>query len=131
MSIKEIAMVKNQGGMTLMESLISLVILSFGLIATTKMQINLTTTTQISRQRVEAVALAKSKIEFFRSTGVCSAAESGTYTPLQGNTTYTITVTCSDSKNPKLVVGWNDSKGDQEKVAGGFDNRVELNTTLQ
>ena len=131
MPIKEIAMAKDQGGMSLIESLISLVILSFGLTATTKMQMNLTTTTQISRQRVEAVALAKSKIEFFRSTGACNAAESGTYTPLQGNTTYTITVTCSDSKNPKLVVGWNDSKGDQAKVAGGMDNRVELNTTLE
>ena len=121
--------------MSLIESLISLVILSFGLIATIGMQINLTTATQISRQRVEAVALAKSKIEFFKSKGVCDAAESGTYTPLQGNTTYTITVTCSDSKNPKLVVGWNDSKGGQTKVANGVggavDNRVELNTTLQ
>lgn len=122
-----------QNGMSLIESLIALAILSFGLIATTKMQANMTLATQASRQRVEAVALAKSKMELFRSTTpkACDASESGTYTPVQGNTTYTLVVTCIDAKTPKLVVSWSDSRGGQA-VSGSANvaNTVELNTFL-
>ena len=127
---------KKQYGMSLIESLISIAVLGFGIVATTKIQVNMTLATQVSKQRVEAVALARSKIEVFRSTGTCNTADSGNYTPLQGNTTYNIAITCTDTKTPKLVVAWNDSKGGQTQVSGGivnttFDNKVELNTTLE
>ena len=123
-----------QQGMSLIESLIALAILSFGLIATTKMQMNLTVGTQSSRQRIEAVALAKSKIEVMRSTGLCNTAEGGDYTPLQGSTKYTLTVTCPTTTTPKLVVSWFDSRGGQAKTVSGkttlVANTLELNTTL-
>lgn len=122
-------------GMSLIETLISLAILSYGIIATIKMQSNMTLANQTSRQRVEATALAKSKIEYLRSTGTCDPAESGTYTPVQGSTQYTLTITCDASnKNPKVVVTWFDSRGGQDKTSGGVTtkvaNNVELNTTL-
>lgn len=89
---------------------------------------------QTARQRVEASDLAKSKLEYFRSTGVCDTADSGTYTPVQGNTQYNITVTCPTNKTPKVVVTWFDSRGGQDKTTSGVTSKVannlEFNTTL-
>lgn len=125
---------KKMKGMSLIETLISLAILSYGIIATIKMQSNMTLANQTSRQRVEATALAKSKIEYLRSTGTCDPAESGTYTPVQGNTQYNITVTCPTNKTPKVVVTWFDSRGGQDKTTSGVTSKVannlEFNTTL-
>lgn len=130
-------MPKSQRGMSLIESLISLAILSVGLIAVTKMQTNVAFANQTARQRVEAVNLAKSKLEEFRHTKACVATTGSglTHTPMQGSAAYTMTITCADTQSPKIVVTWNDARGTQAKVAAGddtlsVDNRVELSTQL-
>jgi prepilin-type N-terminal cleavage/methylation domain-containing protein len=128
----ETVFMSEQNGMSLIETLISLAILSFGAVAFTQMQMNMTLATQTSRQRAEAVSLAKNKIELFRGTGGCDTAESGTFTPLQGNTTYTVTVTCASTKTPTVKITWLDSRGGQPQSGGSaVANNVELSTTLE
>ena len=130
MQIKGVAMPKHQRGITLIEALVALAILGFGLLGATKMQMNLTANAQVARQRAEAVQLAKSKIELMRSTNICAAESGSTYTPPQGSAIFTFNVTC-DGSSPTVVVSWNDAKGGQAKAKDDTaDNRVVLTTTL-
>lgn len=102
---------KQQAGLSLIESLISLIILSVGLLGVTKLQLSLNKATQVSRERVEAMALARNQIEQMRDTGSCSAGTVGPTTPYQGSTAYTLNVACTTATLPVVTVTWVDSSG--------------------
>jgi len=105
-----------QSGLSLIEALVSIVILSIGLLGATKMQLNLHVASQVARERVEAMAYARNKIELLRDAGSCSAGTEGPTTPYQGSTAYTLTVTCSSSTLPVVTVVWIDSRGGSNNV---------------
>lgn len=115
---------KLQRGFSLIEAMVTVLILSIGLIGVTKMQLSIALNTQLARQRGEAVLLAKSKIEGFRATGTCTAATDAAVTPTQGSTSYTLTTSCSSTVPPtvSVTVRWTDSRG--------ASNNVALNTSL-
>ncbi len=60
-----------QTGFTLVEALVALCIVGFGMLALVAVQFNLNSGTDLTRQRAEAMRLAQEKIEYFRSyTGI-------------------------------------------------------------
>lgn len=70
---------RGQYGFTIIEALISLIIMGFGVLSLSGMQIFLSRNADDAKQRTEAVRLAQEKIEFFRSyTGIASTLTSGT-----------------------------------------------------
>lgn len=105
-----------QAGLSLIEALIAIVILSVGLIGATKLQLSINMATQVSRQRVEAMAYARNKVELLRDAGVCIAATEGPTTPYQGSTAYNLAVTCTTTTQPVVTVTWIDSKGDSNNL---------------
>ena len=66
-----------QAGFTLIEALIALVVMSFGMLALAGMQITMTRNSDVAKQRSEAVRLAQLKMEDLRSFDGLS---SGTFT---------------------------------------------------
>lgn len=132
--------IKNQRGVGIIEVMISMLILSFGLLAVIKMQMMVTGNVQLARQRWEAVALGNSKIEQLRGLGAANCSSTPvteTIIPTyNGTTTYTRTTSCDNTSGAKLAnvtVTWNDARGTQKKVptgTGGADNQVKLNTSL-
>lgn len=64
---------RRQAGFTILEALVSLVIMGFGIFSLSGMQIAISSNADIAKQRTEAVRLAEEKIEFLRSyTGIAS-----------------------------------------------------------
>ena len=64
---------RSQVGFTLIEALVSLVVMGFGILAMAGMQAGLSRNADDAKQRTEAIRLAQEKIEFFRSfTGIDS-----------------------------------------------------------
>ncbi len=59
-----------QGGFSLIESLIATVVVAFGLLAVTGMQITLTRSADLARQRGEATRLAEERLEALRAFSV-------------------------------------------------------------
>jgi prepilin-type N-terminal cleavage/methylation domain-containing protein len=111
-----------QQGMSLIEALISILLLSIALIGANMMQLKLLAATQLSRQRAEALSLASNKIELLRDAGVCVASTSNPITPFQGSASYIIKVTCADSASPSIIVTWSDARS--------TTNNVRLQTSL-
>jgi Tfp pilus assembly protein PilV len=141
-----------QRGVTLIEALAALLVMSFGMVAL----INLTTTLRLSsdlgRQRAQAMRLAENEISKLRSFSVLTKDASATdvvdfdtdivsagpsyVTPDNSNTTFTVTRTvtgASDAaavirKQVDVTVTWVDRAG----VSGGNDpaRRVTLSTIV-
>lgn len=109
-------MVKQQKGFSLIETMVAVVILGVGLLGAIAMQLNMSTATQYSRQRMEAVVMAKTALEKLRDTGVCSANTSSPTTPYQGSAAYTVVTTCANGTTPTVVVTWTDAKGTAHTV---------------
>lgn len=64
---------RGQSGFSIIEALISLIIMGFGILSLSGMQISLSRNADDAKQRTEAVRLAQEKIEFFRSyTGIAA-----------------------------------------------------------
>jgi type IV pilus assembly protein PilV len=112
---------KEESGFSLIESMISIVILSIGLVGVTKMQLSMTAATQLARQRVEALSMASTKLEVIRHAGTCIAETPGPITPYQGSATYATVIACTSTKLPVVTVTWND--------ASGATNNVTLRTS--
>ena len=114
---------KQQIGFSLIETMVALIILGFGLIGIAGIQLNMTVADQLARQRSVAVTLAQSKIEEIRgsiaqtlTTDVCSSSA-----PATGSTCPTITnssaaftriwTTTSAADGTKIIavqITWND-----------------------
>jgi type IV pilus modification protein PilV len=101
-------------GFTLIEAMVTVLVLSIGLIGVTKMQLSIALNTQLARQRSEAVLIAQSKIEGFRSTGTCVAATDPAVTAVQGSVSYTLTTACTPQVT--VTVTWADSRGASNNV---------------
>ena len=56
-------------GFTLIEALIALLVLSFGMLAIAGFQVTLTRNSDLAKQRTEATRLAQQKVESLRSYG--------------------------------------------------------------
>jgi type IV pilus assembly protein PilV len=113
---------KNQQlGITLVEVMISVLILAVGLLAANMMQMKLIAATAQSRQRSEAILLATTQFENMRDTGTCTPSTT-TVTPFQGSATYTMAITCITSTNPSITITWSDSEA--------VTNNVTMQTNL-
>ena len=130
-----------QAGFTLIEALVALVVMGFGLLAVAGMQLNLARNADVAKQRTEAIRLAQEKIEALRSfTSIASisagdinwnelATSSDVITPanyLAGatnatNATYTRNwtlggVIADPMRTASVTVTWNDRAGEAQSV---------------
>lgn len=143
--------------MSLIETMVSLVILSFGLIGIVGIQLNMAAADQLSRQRSVAVLLAQSKIEEIRggivqilTTDVCSSSaptsSSTCPTLLNSSASFTRTWTTLPAADGTTVIDvqviWNDltlkSDGTHAQIAAvdragattNKDNIVKIRTQI-
>lgn len=102
-------MKKNQVGVTLLEALIALLILSAGILALVKFQGDLMRSRTVLTQESEALQLVQDKIEDLRYYQVLSTTAgfrayqdivSGTQTVTKPTATYTLTWTITDNTAP-------------------------------
>jgi Tfp pilus assembly protein PilV len=122
---------KKQWGQGLIETVISLLIISGGVVALIQFQHNLAYGNTLSQQQAEATILATSQIEAFRNFGVINntagytsyqSIASGTSTSTGSNTTYNLswTVTTSSTtptyKTVDITVTWNDINGGSQNI---------------
>ncbi len=126
-----------QRGVSLIEALVALAIMAFGLLGVAAMQSSLRATADTSRQRAEAVRMAQQKIEQLRGFAVLAGAPSGqldyddvvsgndTPAPPSGyeNTAFTRswTVTPPGTGDPafkivSVTVSWSDRQGIADSV---------------
>lgn len=129
---------RGQLGFTLVEALISLLIMGFGILSLAGMQAVLSRTADDAKQRTEAVRLAQEKIEQFRSyTGIASTvvgqgtvnttalnwnALAGGTDSMTTNAAYTRTWTISGAsvdpmRGLTVSVAWTDRAGEAQTVA--------------
>jgi type IV pilus modification protein PilV len=119
------------GGFTLIEALVALVVLSFGLLAVAGFQMQLSRGSDLAKQRTQATRLAQEKIEELRSfeqltarVGKFSYADLATGAEAQqtvGNMVYTRSWTISGSatspyRTASVTVAWNDRANDAQTV---------------
>jgi len=120
-------------GISLIEALVAMAIMAFGMLGVLGMQATLRANADAAKQRSEATRLAEEKIEQWRSfsvlpttTGVKAYADIATaagesLTSFISNTTYTRTVTVTDStpaglKTLVVDVAWADRAGTAQNV---------------
>lgn len=128
---------KQQRGFTLVEAMVALVIVGFGMLVVVGMQMMLNRNAEVARERSEATRLAEEKLEGLRSfTSIATAAgqlawndlASGTDAPATDyNIAYTRTWTlggaATDSKrDAQVLVSWTDR--------GGAADSVQVNTVI-
>jgi Tfp pilus assembly protein PilV len=144
-------------GMSLVEALVALLIIGFGLLALSMMQLNLSRNADVSRQRSEAIRLAERHIDKLRSyTGISSGTINWnalstvtTDSIAQSNTSYTLTTTLGGAttdamRSVEVSVAWNDRTGAAQSVAlasviansdpldiGNMVNPLPMNTPLK
>lgn len=124
-----------QVGVSVLESLIALVVMSFGMLALASMQLSLSRSADVAKQRSEAIRIAEARIEQARSfTQIASsgtaldwtnlAADVANPTSVNSNTnaTYNVTVsmggTAADAaRSINVQVSWNDRAGEAQSVA--------------
>jgi hypothetical protein len=142
---------RNAGGMALIEALVALAVMAFGLLGVVGMQTTLRFNADVSRQRAEAVRMAQEKMEALRAFGVLSGAPVGAldYAGIAGsvdnpapplgfaNATFTRTVTVTspltaDDLRLKLVqveVAWRDRRTAATSPTSALE-RVTLTSTI-
>jgi len=128
---------KAQRGFTLIEAMVALVIVGFGMLVVVGMQMMLNRNAEVARERSEATRLAEEKLEGLRSFTTISTTAgqlawndlaSGSDTPSTGyNISYTRTWTlggaAADSKrDAQVLVSWTDR--------GGVADSVQINTVI-
>lgn len=123
-----------QGGFTLVEALVALLVLAFGLLAVASFQVTLNRNADVARQRAEAVRIAQKDMEALRAFTQKAAA--GGVTSYDGsivdqaptdvvgfssNTTYrlsrkVVAVAGGEHKSIEVLVTWLDRAGAQQQV---------------
>lgn len=118
-----------QTGFTILEALIALLVTAFGILALAGMQVMLSHSSDIAKQRSEAVRLAQARMERMRAYDDVGGAGTNDWNNLPGaaetvttNAVYTITPTMGgasgDSMRPATVtVTWTDRTGVAQTVA--------------
>lgn len=138
---------KGHRGMALIEALVALAVMAFGLLGVVGMQTTLRFNADVSRQRAEAVRMAQEQMETLRAFGVLSGATgalpdyagiaTGSFPPAPpvgfANTTFTRTATVvtplADDLRMKSVtvrVSWLDRR----TVANGSPEAVQLTSNI-
>ena len=125
---------RSERGFTLIEAIVALLVLAFGMLAMAGFQINLARGSDIAKQRTEATRLAQQKIEELRSfeqivagAGLLTYASLATGCPCSdtpatlSNTTYarnwTVSGTPADlQRTVSVVVSWTDRANDPQAV---------------
>ena len=126
---------RRQLGTTLLEALIAMLVLSFSVLAMSRLQIHLRLSSDISRQRSEAVRLAQEDLEQLRAFSVIGAEGSarsyseiintrrliGSTTGYASNTQYELVRKIDDAGVPQaravsISVSWTDRAGGAQKV---------------
>ena len=135
-------------GVALIEALVALAVMAFGLLGVVGMQSTLRLNADVSRQRAEAVRMAQETMEQMRSFGVLSGAPGGEHdytkiisssatsvTTVAGfaNTAFsrTVTVTTPGANDPKMKsieveVAWLDRR----TASGGPAEKIKLTSTI-
>jgi Tfp pilus assembly protein PilV len=124
---------RGQAGISLLEALVALVVMSFGMLALAAMQLNLSRNADVAKQRSEALRIAEERIELARSfTQMTASVGAIDWANLQTdvaspatvttNATYNVTVavggTVTDALRPiNVQVAWADRAGDPQNVA--------------
>ena len=123
-------------GTTLLEALVAFLVLSLGMLTVARLQTHLRLSSDVARQRSEAVRLAQQDVETLRSFSVMAAASGArayadivTGATIQdaaaaqpgANTRYTVTRSVLDgsvpnAKSTTLRVGWDDRGGSPQQV---------------
>ncbi len=128
--------IRRQFGTTLLEALIAILVLSFGVLALSHIHIHLRLSSDIARQRSEAVRLAQEDLEQLRAFSVIGAEGSassyseivntsrmiGSTTGYASNTPYKLVRTVTDAGVPQahavsISVSWTDRAGNAQRVA--------------
>jgi Tfp pilus assembly protein PilV len=129
---------RSEAGFTLMEALIALLIMAFGMLAIAGFQTSLSRNSEVAKQRAEAVRLAQQKIEDLRSfsqlsssaTGVVDYANdvvSGSDT-ITGGSTYNTT---TYSSNTAFTRTWTVTKdGTNSYASDGSDLQKWINVSV-
>jgi type IV pilus modification protein PilV len=127
--MKQHSRLHRQRGFTLIEALIALVVMAFGMLALASMQASVSYSGDLSKQRTEATRLAQARIEAMRSfTGISSgttnwdgldASYSATATT---NATYTVTSSMAGAdadplRAAQVTVAWIDRQGTPQSIA--------------
>ena len=116
---------RKQFGFSLLEALIALLVMSFGMLALASMQLSLSRSADVAKQRTEAMRLAQERIETLRSfvsSAAWDALANGSDTATANtNTTYTRTWTfggtITETMRPiQVMVTWNDRSGTADYV---------------
>ena len=120
-------------GFTLLEALIALLVLSFGMLAIAGFQVTLTRSSDLAKQRTEALRLAQQKVEGLRAYGqvdtytasphiinytddVVSGTDSTT-TNATFNRTWTVTANSTNTEKwVNVEVAWTDRAGQSQTV---------------
>ena len=148
--------ISHQRGFTLVEALISLVVMAFGMLALSGMQVSLSRNADVAKQRTEAMRLAQARIEEMRSfTGISTGAvnwnglDATANTSTTTNTTYTVASTMSGvdadaMRAVNVAVSWVDRTGAPQAIniasvisqtdprdPGFIGNPLPLNTPLR
>jgi type IV pilus modification protein PilV len=121
---------RRQRGFSLIEALIAMVVLAFGMLAIASFQMNLSRNSDLAKQRAEATRLAQERMEELRSFATFAgyaALTAGTDTPAAGsNVTYTRTWSFPDGSTAadprrvvKVAVEWTDRTGEQQREVDG------------
>ena len=119
-----------QSGIGLIEILVTVLILTFGLVALARFQIVWTAQTDASKQQAEAVSLAQKKIEELRNFTVLDTTAgqsayadiaSGSETSSGKNAQYTLAWTATESTDPSyktisMVASWPDRHGVTQSI---------------
>lgn len=121
---------KNNHGLTLIELIVTLLLLTIGVAALVKFQSYYAYTYDISKQRSEALVVASKQLEVLKTFEVLTTTSgkvayqdivSGTSSTSGNNATYTNTWTVTTNTNPdykvvNIIVSWSDRRGANQQV---------------
>jgi len=117
---------KRQRGTSLLEALITFLVLSVGMLTLLRVQTSLRDSADAARQRSEAVRLAQQDLETLRgfATAAAYSAIAGGVadgTPAASNTRYTLTRVVQAQSEPgfkaiQVTLSWNDRNGEPQRV---------------
>ena len=119
-----------QRGLTLVEVLITILVIAIGVLALTRLQRNLWHHNSLLTQRDMALFLAQKKIEELRGYETINTAVgkfayqdivTGTETTIVSNTSYTISWNITDNVNPfyktvAVATNWSDNRGGSHTI---------------
>lgn len=160
MTTRHVRRLPAQRGFSLIEAMIALLVMAFGMLALAGMQLNLSRNADVAKQRTEAMRIAQERVEQARSyTSLVTAVGAIDWANLVADVASPATVTTNAQFNVAVTAGgvvgdaaralrvavtWTDRAGDAQRVdlstvvskndpkdPGFLGNPLPLNTTLK